>query len=43
VFEDGREMVEEYDMKTHEILTRKLKKPSTFKEAKWEYELTDGF
>ena len=31
VYEDGREMIEEYDVKTHELLFRKLKKPSTFK------------
>ena len=36
-------MVEEYDMKTHEIINRKIKKPSTFKESKWEYEIGDGF
>lgn len=29
-------------MKTHEIINRKIKKPSTFKESKWEYEIGDG-
>jgi protein DPCD len=38
-YPDGKEMIEEYDMKTHEILTRKIKKQSTFKENKWEYEI----
>ena len=41
-YEDGKEMVEEYDMKTHVIISRKIKKPSTFKESKWEYEIGDG-
>ena len=36
-------MVEEYDMKTHQIISRKIKKPSTFKETKWEYEIGDGY
>lgn len=35
-------MVEEYDMKTHDIITRKIKKPSTFKESKWEYEIGEA-
>lgn len=35
VYDDGREMVEEYDLKTHDIITRKIKKPSAFKESKW--------
>ena len=35
-------MIEEYDMKTHDIINRKIKKPSTFKQAKWEYEIGDG-
>lgn len=35
-------MMEEYDLKTHEILLRKIKKPSTFKESKWEFEINDG-
>jgi|JI10StandDraft_1071094.scaffolds.fasta_scaffold2402232_1 hypothetical protein len=39
VYPDGKEMIEEYDLKTHEILSRKIKKPSHFKEGKWEYEL----
>lgn len=39
VYPDGKEMIEEYDLKTHEILSRKIKKPSHFKETKWEYEL----
>ena len=38
-FPDGREMMEEYDFKTHEILTRRIKKPATFKETKWEIEI----
>jgi hypothetical protein len=35
VYENGREMIEEYDTKTHEIVTRKIKNPTNFKEAKW--------
>lgn len=35
-------MVEEYDLKTHEIVNRKVKNPSTFKESKWEWEIGDG-
>lgn len=35
VYPDGKEMIEEYDLKTHEILTRKIKKPVHFKEGKW--------
>ena len=42
VYEDGKEMVEEYDIKTHDIITRKIKKPTPFKEGKWEYEIGDG-
>ena len=38
-YPDGQETVEEYDIKTHEILTRRTKKPAQFKETKWEYEL----
>lgn len=30
-------------MKTHEIISRKIKKPTTFKQSKWEYEIGDGF
>lgn len=39
VYPDTREVIEEYDLKTHEIISRKTKKPTTFKEAKWEYEI----
>jgi len=34
-YPDGKEMIEEYDLKTHELLNRKIKKASHFKEAKW--------
>lgn len=39
VYPDGRESIEEYDIKTHELLSRKVKNPSHFKEAKWVYEI----
>lgn len=42
VYQDGRQMVEEYDMKTHDIINRKIKKPTTFKQSKWQYEIGDG-
>lgn len=32
-FQDKTEMVEEYDIKTHELLTRKYKKPTSIKES----------
>jgi hypothetical protein len=35
VYPDGREVIEEYDMKTHEVVSRKTKKPTHFKETKW--------
>lgn len=38
-YPDGKEMIEEYDLKTHELLNRKIKKASHFKEAKWEFEV----
>lgn len=38
-YPDGKEMIEEYDYKTHELLNRKIKKQNHFKEAKWEYEV----
>ncbi|EAR93824.3 DPCD protein (macronuclear) [Tetrahymena thermophila SB210] len=41
-FPDKTEMVEEYDMKSHELLMRKIKKASNFKEAKWEYEIGEA-
>ncbi|KAL4441370.1 hypothetical protein ABPG74_013665 [Tetrahymena malaccensis] len=41
-FPDKTEMVEEYDMKSHELLMRKIKKVSNFKEAKWEYEIGEA-
>ena len=38
-FEDKTELVEEYDIKTHELITRKYKKLSTIKEASWVQEV----
>lgn len=38
-YPDGQETVEEYDLKTHELLSRRTKKPTQFKETKWEYEV----
>lgn len=32
-FEDKSELVEEFDMKSHELMLRKWKKPSSIKEA----------
>ena len=32
-FEDKSEIVEEYDIKSHELLSRKIKKPSHIKET----------
>ena len=32
-------MVEEYDIKSHLLLTRKWKKSTTFKSSKWEFEI----
>jgi hypothetical protein len=38
-YPDGREVIEEYDLKTHELLLRRAKKPAQFKETKWEWEV----
>lgn len=38
-YDDQSEMVEEYDMKSHELLLRKMRKHNHFKETKWEYEV----
>ncbi len=31
--------IEEYDVKSHELLLRKWKKPSTIKEVNWNYDI----
>mmetsp|Transcript_9839 Transcript_9839/g.8390 ORF Transcript_9839/g.8390 Transcript_9839/m.8390 type:complete len:93 (+) Transcript_9839:36-314(+) len=41
-YDDKSEMVEEYDMKTHELLVRKWKKHSDFKETEWVYEVGEA-
>ena len=38
-YPDGREAIEEYDLKTLELISRKVKNPSHFKESKWVYEI----
>jgi hypothetical protein len=38
-YPDGQEAIEEYDLKTHELLCRRTKKPAQFKETKWEWEI----
>ena len=34
--------IEEYDMKSHELLLRKIKKSSNVKEAVWNYEIGEA-
>lgn len=36
---DGLEIVEEYDINSHELLTRRVKKPVELGEGKWEIEV----
>ena len=38
-FPSGLEISEEYDLKTVELLSRKIKHPREIGEGKWEYEL----
>ncbi|KRX01703.1 hypothetical protein PPERSA_01573 [Pseudocohnilembus persalinus] len=41
-FDDKSEMVEEYDIKSHEILCRRNRKPQSFKEVSWNYEIGEA-
>lgn len=38
-FPDGMEIVEEFNIQSHELLTRKVKKVSEIGEGKWEWEV----
>lgn len=38
-YDDGSQMIEEYDMRTHELLVRLTKKPKDIGEAPWVYEV----
>jgi len=40
-YPDGFEMVEEFDINSHELLVRRVKKPVELGEAKWETEIGD--
>lgn len=39
VYDNGFEMVEEYDLKTHELVLRKTKKPNKLMKNEWTYEI----
>lgn len=41
-YADGLEIVEEFNVQTHELLTRKVKKPSEIGEGKWEWEVGEA-
>ncbi|KAM3144908.1 hypothetical protein pb186bvf_002913 [Paramecium bursaria] len=41
-FDDKSEVVEEYDMKSHELLSRRIKKQSNIKDAQWIYEVGEA-
>ncbi|XP_033633540.1 protein DPCD-like [Asterias rubens] len=44
IFKTGTEMVEEYDIKTNELLVRKWKTKTTLgREGKWDYEIGEQF
>jgi protein DPCD len=40
-YPDGFETVEEFNINNHELISRKVKKPSEIGEGKWEYEVGD--